>query len=243
MKREMTEDKFWTGKEMKSLDDKINSCNDMLGQIILTWEELNFIDHITSRRLDQINDGEDDETDKDTLIALRKDLLPIVMAGEDLLKQLGVPVVLPVFRLKFFQGQLIKFNKIEGRLVKETSEKKQKPCCDTSDTDVSISHMVSSKQSKQKKEFSVMLKELNYLKVINILNSRVKIVDAMLNCTDLQIEDKELEAIMYYYQEYAKIHQPPADISAIYNTMVSSKKIMGWDLKKLIIYLMPAFED
>lgn len=121
----INKNELWAGKEMKSLDDKINSCSDMLVQMTLTQEELDFVDHITSCRLEQINHGEDDETDKDNLIAFRKDLLPIVMAGEDLLKQLGAPAALPVFRLKFFQRQLTKFNEIERSLIRKVFEERQ----------------------------------------------------------------------------------------------------------------------
>lgn len=113
----MNENKNWAGKEMKSLNDKINSCKNMLGSIILTDEELDFIDQISACRLDQINNGEDDETDRNNLIEFRNEILPIAIMTPELLKANNIPIVLPVFRLKFFQSQLSKFNKIEKELL------------------------------------------------------------------------------------------------------------------------------
>ena len=126
----MNENNVWTDKYLESLDNKIKiASSSLLSYIILTEEELDFIEHITARRLEQINDGYDcsdyAETDRDTLISFRKDLL-VYYVHTNLIKRCNLPIDLPAYRLTFFQTQLKKLNKIERKCMNEWFKNKEK---------------------------------------------------------------------------------------------------------------------
>lgn len=81
-----------------------------------------------------------------------------------------------------------------------------------------------------------MIKELNYLKTINALNSRIKVMDVIQSSKTLYITEKGLEALIYHHREYSKTYQPPTNITGIYDRIINTK-ITGWDLK-ISLYIL-----